>query len=107
LKKSLGSQQAQAVLSCSQSFKTKKISFKYAFSEKAAIAFSIKRTMGSAVLRNRFKRLSRSALEGPLFKNTPIHLLVRPTSKITKNISVLEDFDLLKKHINNKEGFSQ
>ena len=51
--------------------------------------------MGPAVLRNRFKRLSRSALRGSFFKNTPIHLLVRPTSKITKKISVLKDFDQL------------
>jgi len=106
LKNSLNAQQAQAVFSCSKNFKTKKISFKYVFSDNVAVAFSIKRSMGPAVLRNKFKRKSRSILRGGLFKNSPIHLLIQPTSKITKEVSVLEDFDLLKKHIESR-GISQ
>tara|TARA_Y100000590_G_scaffold439771_1_gene564251 strand:+ start:35 stop:358 length:324 start_codon:yes stop_codon:yes gene_type:complete len=99
LKDSLSAQQAQRVLSCSKGFKTKKISFKYVISDRPAIAFSIKRTAGSAVLRNKFKRQSRSILREGLFKNNPVHLLVRPTSKITKKVSVLKDFNLLKQHL--------
>ena len=103
MKHSLSAQQAQALLSCSENFKTKHVSFKYAVSSHAAIAFSIKKSMGSAVLRNQFKRQSRSILMGPLFKKNPISLLVRPISKITKKTSVAEDFNLLKKHITKKE----
>ena len=99
MKYSLSSQQARGVLSCSETFKTKNISFKYTFSDSLAVAFSVKRAMGPAVLRNKFKRKSRSILRGSLFKNIFIHLLVQPTSKITKEVSVLEDFGLLKKHI--------
>ena len=105
MKYSLSAKEAQGVLSGANQFKTKNISFKYLRSSSPALAFSIKGTMGSAVLRNEFKRKSRAVFLGPLFKNLSLHVLVRPIIKLNKKNNPLNDFYLLKKHLEtNKNG---
>jgi len=99
LKYSLSAKEAQNVLKSSKQFKTKNISFKYIPSASPGLAFSVSRKAGPAVLRNKFKRQSRSIFLSSLFKGFPLFLLVRPRIKITKQNSVFEDFSLLKNHL--------
>jgi len=95
----LSAKEAQTVLKGSKQFKTKNISFKYIPSDRPALAFSVSRKAGTAVLRNKFKRQSRSIFLSSFFKNLPLFLLVRPRIKITKQNSVFEDFSLFKNHL--------
>jgi ribonuclease P protein component len=99
LKYSLTAKEAQKVLSCANQFKTKNISFKYLPSSRPAVAFSLSRTVGPAVLRNRFKRQSRALLFGELFNDHSLHLLVHSRIKLTKNLNVFDDFSLFKEYL--------
>jgi len=101
LKKSLCSKEARDVLSGNNQFKTKKISFKYSPSSRLGIAFSVRRQMGGAVLRNRFKRKARALFLGGLFNSLSINILVHPLYKLNRNPSLLDDFILFKKHLIN------
>ena len=99
MKHSLGTKEIQNILSGASRFKTKNLSFKYLLSSPSAVAFSVGRGAGSAVLRNKLKRQSRALFYGPLFQGVSLHLLVYPLGVLQKNRGILEDFKALKKHL--------
>ncbi len=87
------------VLGGSSRFNTKNLSFKYLSFNRKAISFSINRKQGSAVLRNKFKRQSRSIYLSSVFKNAMFLVLVRPRLGLSKNFCVFHDFHLFKQHL--------
>ena len=99
MKSSLCAKEARNVLSNNSRFKTKNLSFKYSLSSGLGLAFSVRRQMGGAVLRNRFKRKARSLFLGGLFKDIPVHVLVHPLCKLSKQPDLIDDFILFKNHL--------
>ena len=99
MKNSLCAKEASDVLSSNRRFKTKNLSFKYSHSSSLGLAFSVRRQMGGAVLRNRFKRQARALFLGGLFNDVPVHVLVHPLYKLNKHPSLIDDFVLFKNHL--------
>ena len=99
MKSSLCAKEARNVLSSNSRFKTKNLSFKYSLSLSLGLAFSVRRQMGGAVLRNRFKRKARSLFLGGLFKDIPVHVLVHPLYRLSKHPDLIDDFVLFKNHL--------
>tara|TARA_B100000579_G_scaffold421043_1_gene421404 strand:+ start:138 stop:458 length:321 start_codon:yes stop_codon:yes gene_type:complete len=99
LKRSLCAKEARNVLSSNSRFKTKNLSFKYSLSSGVGLAFSVRRQMGGAVLRNRFKRKARALFLGGLFNDVPVHVLIHPLYSLSKHPSLIDDFILFKNHL--------
>tara|TARA_Y100000590_G_scaffold418584_1_gene519500 strand:- start:2820 stop:3137 length:318 start_codon:yes stop_codon:yes gene_type:complete len=98
LKYSLRGKEIASVLSCANQFKTKNISFKYIKSNAFGVGFSVSRGVGSAVLRNSFKRRVRTTLVNSDLKSLSLHILVRPQGSLP-NKRLNEELGLFKQHI--------
>ena len=99
MKDSLNAKGVSSLLSQAFSFKTAHFSFRYLGSSVSGIAFSINKSLGSAVLRNSIKRKSRALFRGPLFQDVPLQVVVRPLTALKKCTNISNDFQLLKKHL--------
>ena len=73
--------------------------FQFTPSSNALIGFSVGKSVGGAVLRNRFKRKCRALFFSDFFKLNSIHLIVRPKVPLCKIKNLHSSFEELKKHI--------
>tara|TARA_B110000263_G_scaffold125740_1_gene109417 strand:- start:24 stop:338 length:315 start_codon:yes stop_codon:yes gene_type:complete len=102
LKYSLNSKQISNIFSNACKFRTKNLSFKYLLDSEFGVAFSVGRKSGNAVLRNKFKRKTRSLACHTIFPDKKIQILIHPNFTLHKKMSIKGDIRLFQLHLQNR-----
>ena len=96
------------IITSSNSFSTNDISFMFNKLDSPRIGFVVPRSMGSAHLRNKFKRRCRASLQS-FNQNVslpPIGIIVKPKTINLDFLRIKNSFNLLEKTILTKYGVS-